>query len=123
MSNLLLPASFGKQSYEDFFVAFIYSFEYIFTMKTHFEEIFAARGWVISEVSRKFNIPHMTLRQHLKGTRSISAEQALKYERLLGIPRSELRPDLWPPEEGQPPVGPTMPHHQASTPEPHEIPR
>lgn len=68
-------------------------------MKTHFEEIFAARGWVVSEVSRKFNIPHMTLRQHLKGTRSISAEQALKYERLLGIPRSELRPDLWPPEE------------------------
>ncbi len=48
---------------------------------------------------------------------------AIFYEEKLGIPRSELRPDLWPPEEGQPPVGPTMPHHQASTPEPHEIPR
>lgn len=70
-------------------------------MKTHFEEIFSARGWVVSEVSKKHGIPHMTLRQHIKGTRSISAEQAIKYERLLGIPRSELRPDLWPPESSQ----------------------
>lgn len=73
-------------------------------MKTHFEEIFSARGWAVAEVYRKYGIPHMTLRQHIKGTRSISAEQALKYERILGIPRSELRPDLWPPD---PAAGPS----------------
>ena len=66
-------------------------------MKTYLEEIFAARGWAVAEISRKSGIPHTTLRQHLKGTRAISAEQALKYERLLDIPRSGLRPDLWPP--------------------------
>ena len=33
------------------------------------------------------------------GQRGLSAEYALVYERLFGIPRSELRPDLWPPQE------------------------
>lgn len=35
---------------------------------------------------------------HCKGMRSISPESAIKYAKALGIPLSELRPDLWPPE-------------------------
>ena len=34
---------------------------------------------------------------HCVNKRVISPESALKYSRALGIPLSELRPDLWPP--------------------------
>lgn len=33
-----------------------------------------------------------------KGEKEVSAKHAIIYEELLGIPRSELRPDFWPPE-------------------------
>lgn len=36
-----------------------------------------------------------------KGFAQVSANHALIYEEKLGIPRSELRPDLWPPEQKQ----------------------
>ena len=35
---------------------------------------------------------------HYRGDRQISAKHAILYEQALGIPRSELRPDFWPPE-------------------------
>lgn len=38
-----------------------------------------------------------TVCQHLSGARKITAEAALKYSHALGIPLSDLRPDLWPP--------------------------
>lgn len=38
---------------------------------------------------------------HCSGQRSISAESAKRYSQALGIPLSELRPDLWPPETAQ----------------------
>ena len=44
--------------------------------------------------------------QHYTGRRKVTAEQAMKYERVLGIPRSELRPDLWPPTEAAPATPP-----------------
>lgn len=87
------------------------------------QKVFIDSGLRRSAFCRKFGISYPTFFQHLTGTRRVSPEMAIFYEEKLGIPRSELRPDLWPPEEGQPPVGPTMPHHQASTPEPHEISR
>ena len=37
---------------------------------------------------------------HCKGNKKLTAESALKYNRALGIPLSDLRPDLWPPETG-----------------------
>lgn len=43
-----------------------------------------------------------TVLQHCKGARSISAETAIKYSIFLGIPLSELRPDLWPPTSAAP---------------------
>lgn len=36
---------------------------------------------------------------HCKGKRSISPESAKRYSQAFGIPLSELRPDLWPPEQ------------------------
>ncbi len=39
-----------------------------------------------------------TLFRHCRGE-SLSAEMALRYHKTLGIPLSDLRPDLWPPEE------------------------
>lgn len=38
-----------------------------------------------------------TVCQHLRGDRRISAESALAYNKGLGIPLSDLRPDLWEP--------------------------
>lgn len=35
---------------------------------------------------------------HCQGKKRISAESALKYHQAFGIPLSDLRPDLWPPE-------------------------
>ena len=34
---------------------------------------------------------------HCIGKRSVSAESAIRYETAFNIPRSALRPDLWPP--------------------------
>ena len=63
---------------------------------------FDCRGWLVSVVSREAGLPYTTLWQHYTGRRKITAEQAMKYERVLGIPRSELRPDIWPPTEAAP---------------------
>lgn len=60
---------------------------------------FDCRGWRVSAVSRESSLPYTTLWQHYTGKRRVTAEQAMKYERILGIPRSELRPDIWPPTE------------------------
>ena len=46
---------------------------------------------------------------HCKGMRSISPESAKKYSKAFGIPLSELRPDLWPPES-VPPVPAEVTH-------------
>ena len=40
-----------------------------------------------------------TILKQIRGYVAISAEAALKYNRVFGIPLEELRPDLWPPEE------------------------
>ncbi len=42
-----------------------------------------------------------TVFKHCHGAR-ISAESAMRYHKTLGIPLSDLRPDLWPPEEESP---------------------
>ena len=67
-------------------------------MKTPLADILRKRGLSIADASRASGIPYVTIAQHVRGARGISAALAIKYERLLGIPRSELRPDLWPPE-------------------------
>ena len=44
-------------------------------------------------------ISYNTIAKHIQGKRNIGVRAALRYEKLLGIPRWELRPDLWDPPE------------------------
>lgn len=82
-------------------------------MRTPLADILRKQGLSIADASRASGIPYVTIAQHVRGARGISAALAIKYERLLHIPRSELRPDLWPPEKaegaaGLPPVCPVV---------------
>lgn len=52
------------------------------------------RGISIREAA-KTGIPYCTVWQQCKGLRQVGPKAALRYEQLLGIPRWELRPDLW----------------------------
>jgi hypothetical protein len=47
----------------------------------------------------KAGLPYMSVYKQYNGERNPSGRFALMYERVLGIPRSEIRPDLWSPEE------------------------
>ena len=47
------------------------------------------------ELAEKLEIPEVTLRSLENGNRPITAERAVELEKKLGIPRSELRPDLF----------------------------
>lgn len=96
--------NFSKFSIEKISVFILYSIEYNYHMSTPLNDILRKRGLRIADASRVSGIPYVTIAQHVRGTRGISAVQAIKYERLLGIPRSELRPDLWPPD---PTAGPS----------------
>lgn len=69
--------------------------EYHTRMKNEtFSKYFSRRG-ALRQASRDSGIPYITIIQHANNLRKVSSEMALKYERLLGIPRWELRPDLW----------------------------
>ena len=59
----------------------------------------------------KTGLRYQTVWLHFHGLRNIGVKSALRYEAVLGIPRSELRPDLWPPG------GITSPTPTASKPE------
>lgn len=47
----------------------------------------------------KMGVPYHNIFKQYHGIRSVGPKSAILYEKILGIPRSELRPDLWPPEE------------------------
>ena len=59
-----------------------------------FARYFSQRG-ALRKASRESGIPYVTLIQHANNRRKVSSNMALRYEKLLGIPRWELRPDLW----------------------------
>ncbi len=40
---------------------------------------------------------YQTLWKQYRDERRVGPQSAILYEKILGIPRSELRPDLWPP--------------------------
>lgn len=66
---------------------------------TSLKQAFDKRGISIREAART-GIPYCTVWQQCKGVRSVGAKSALRYEKFLGIPRWEIRPDLWdPPQE------------------------
>lgn len=79
----------------------VFSFEYHPVMKNEiFAKYFSRRG-SLRRASLESGIPYITLVQHANNARRVSPAMAVRYEELLGIPRWELRPDLWSgPEEG-----------------------
>lgn len=64
-----------------------------------------SRGLTPIEAS-KIGVPYHNIYKQYKGERNVGIKSALLYERVLGIPRSELRPDLWPPKHITP-ISPT----------------
>lgn len=67
-------------------------------MKNALEKYREESGMTLSEIAFAAGFrSRSSVFQHCRGSRTISAESALKYSRALGIPLSELRPDLWPP--------------------------
>lgn len=54
------------------------------------------RDMTIAQAAKLSGLSYQCIFQHVKGKRKVSANDAIRYERLLMIPRSELRPDLWP---------------------------
>jgi plasmid maintenance system antidote protein VapI len=66
-------------------------------MKT-LKQIFLEHGWTPMRAAET-GISYNTIAKHIQGKRNIGVRAALKYEKLLGIPRWELRPDLWDPPE------------------------
>lgn len=76
----------------------------ILVMKNALETFRTTRGLTYRELTeacggRSLNAVY----RHCKGDK-IAAESAVVYSRNLGIPLSELRPDLWPPD---PTTGPS----------------
>ena len=70
-------------------------------MTTHLKQALDRRGIPINALSRVEGLDYPYANKHYRGVRKITAEYAIRYERLLGIPRSELRPDLWPPADSE----------------------
>lgn len=62
---------------------------------TNLQNAFTQRGITLRDAFRR-GVPYHRMIKHWHGQRTISAESAVMYEEVLGIPRSELRPDLWP---------------------------
>lgn len=69
------------------------------------KQAFDRRGLTPAEAARKGG-NYQTLWKQYRGERRVGPTAAMLYERLLGIPRSELRPDIWPPTE--PPTTPPI---------------
>lgn len=54
------------------------------------------RGLTPLEAAKK-GVPYHNIFKQYQGIRNVGPKAAILYEEVLGIPRSELRPDLWPP--------------------------
>ena len=67
-------------------------------MKNHVREAVVRRGLTPIEAHRR-GMPYQSVYRQFRGQRKPSGEYAILYEKTLGIPRSEIRPDLWPPTE------------------------
>lgn len=72
-------------------------------MKNLVRDALDRRGMTPLEAHHR-GMPYQSVYRQYRGDRNPSAEYALLYERILGIPRSELRPDLWPPEGASSPA-------------------
>ena len=75
------------------------------------KEAFERRGLTCALAAR-LGAPYQTIYKQYKGDRNVGVRSALLYESILGIPRSELRPDLWPPAAPSTPTEPEEASHE-----------
>lgn len=66
-------------------------------MESLLKRAFGKRGLKKKDLCHKDGICYAHAVRQYEGERKISAAYAIKYEEIFGIPRSELRPDLWTP--------------------------
>ena len=52
-------------------------------------------GMSVAEAARQSDVPSTTVWRHANKKRKISPEYAIIYNKTLGIPLHEMRPDLW----------------------------
>ena len=64
---------------------------------TTLKEAMDRRGLLLKDLRNLAGIDYSYARKHYIGDARVSAEAAVAYEAQLGIPRYELRPDLWSP--------------------------
>jgi len=62
------------------------------------KQIFDRHGLTLADAVR-LGLPYHALYKQLKGERAVGVTCALRYHEVLGIPLSELRPDIWRPSE------------------------
>ena len=54
-----------------------------------------ARGLSPNDIAH-MGIPYQTIYKQYHGDREVTADYALKIEYVSGIPKEEIRPDIWP---------------------------
>lgn len=63
---------------------------------TNLAKALSDRGLSVNQAFQMSGICYDIIWKHKRGKRGVSPEMAILYEKKLGIPRYELRPDLWP---------------------------
>ncbi len=66
--------------------------------ETTLHAVITRRGLSIAEAAHICGAKYTTFWRHCNGSRTLFGDVAARYADALGIPRSELRPDLWPQE-------------------------
>lgn len=69
------------------------------------KEALDRRGLTCPEAARR-GVPYHNIFKQYKGERGVGVKSALLYEAVLGIPRSELRPDMCRLQKLRPPHDP-----------------
>lgn len=59
------------------------------------KQVFERHGLTLADAVR-MGVPYHALYKQLRGERSVGVVCAMRYHKVLGIPLSELRPDIWP---------------------------
>jgi DNA-binding transcriptional regulator YdaS (Cro superfamily) len=69
-------------------------------ISTPLANVIRSRGLKFVELAKLAGVDKAAISRWVRG--KIPAERVLPLEKATGIPRHELRPDLYPPEEAQP---------------------
>ena len=59
------------------------------------KQVFERHGLTLADAV-KLGVPYHALYKQLRGERTVGVVCAMRYHRMLGIPLSEMRPDIWP---------------------------